>query len=104
MTLFWDLDLLRRSVAWLSERGYRVVHLDASRWRVEQDMHTDVALALNFPDYYGQNPDALNDCLSDVAVADYGWDEGDTGLALVIRRMDLWWSDNLRSATTSSTP
>jgi hypothetical protein len=90
VSLFWSADVLLRSVAWLTESGYRVVELDASRWRDDQDMHTDLALALNFPDYYGRNLDALNDCLGDVAVADYGLSEEDAGLALVIRRIDLF--------------
>ncbi|MFD9005044.1 barstar family protein [Streptomyces sp. NPDC059582] len=29
-------------------------------------MHRDVATAIDFPDYYGHNLDALNDCLRDV--------------------------------------
>lgn len=88
--LFWSEDVLHRTVAWLAEHDYRVVEFDASRWRDDQDMHTDLALALNFPDYYGRNLDALNDCLGDVAVADYGLSKEDAGLALVIRRIDLF--------------
>lgn len=90
VTLFWSPEVLRSSVAWLSEHGYRVVNLDASRWRDDQDMHSELASALHFPDYYGRNLDALNDCLGDVAVAEYGLTDDDAGLALVIRRIDLF--------------
>ena len=61
---FWRADVLRASVNWLGERGYLVVDMDASRWSDEQAMHSDLAGALDFPDYYGHNLDALNDCLS----------------------------------------
>lgn len=90
VSLFWSTEVLRSSVAWLRDRGYRVVDLDASEWRGEEDMHTDVAVALNFPAYYGRNLNALNDCLGDVAVGDYGLSPEETGLALVIRRVDLF--------------
>jgi hypothetical protein len=53
-------------------------------------MHADLASALDFPAYYGGNLDALNDCLGDVAVGDYGLADGDAGLAVVIERIDLF--------------
>ncbi|WP_459213789.1 barstar family protein [Paenarthrobacter ureafaciens] len=46
---------------------YKVVKVDAAAWQSQADLHQDVALALDFPDYYGSNLDALNDCLGDVA-------------------------------------
>lgn len=48
---------------------------DASSWVRESDMHHDLAALLEFPDY-GRNLNALNDCLSDVAAAEYGVREG----------------------------
>lgn len=74
----------------LSTKGYRVVTLDASSWRGEQDMHSGIAQALSFPDYYGHNFNALNDCLSDVADCAYGFSADDTGLILVIERYDTF--------------
>jgi len=38
-----------------------VAILDASGWHAGADMHRDIAAALDFPDYYGNNLDALND-------------------------------------------
>ncbi len=35
--------------------------VDASGWTTEQDLHRDIAAALDFPDYYGRNLDALNE-------------------------------------------
>ena len=31
------------------------------------DLHESIAMMLDFPDYYGHNADALNDCLGDLS-------------------------------------
>lgn len=98
VSMFFSTEVLRSNVAWLSDHGYRVVHLEASGWRTEQDMHADLALALNFPDYYGRNLDALNECLSDVAGCDYGFSEADAGLVLVMRGIDRFMQRQPRLA------
>ncbi|MFH8735357.1 MULTISPECIES: barstar family protein [unclassified Streptomyces] len=38
---------------------------------------------MSFPDYYGQNLDALNDCLRDVESYEYGTTRDATGLVIV---------------------
>lgn len=89
ITLFRSGDRLEYATTGLQDRGYRVVTLDAARWHSEADMHTGIASALYFPDYYGRNFDALDDCLIDVAAGDYGLDPTtDTGLALVLIHYD----------------
>lgn len=88
VVLYWSRTVLRRDVAWLRERRYRIVNLDTSRWLNEHDMHTSLAIALNFPDYYGHNLDALTDCLGDVADGDYGWSAKDEGLVLIMEGFD----------------
>jgi hypothetical protein len=88
VTLFWRPEVLGRVVAWLSDRGYQVVELDASRWAAEPDLHRDIAVALQFPDYYRHNLDALHDCMRDVVTYDYGWSPAATGLALVFTGYD----------------
>lgn len=42
-----------------------------------------MAAALDFPDCYGRNLDALNDCMRNVVDHDYGWAREATGLVLV---------------------
>lgn len=49
-----------------------------------------MAAALDFPDYYGRNFNALNDCLRDVVHQYYGWTPGTTGLALVLTGYDAF--------------
>lgn len=84
VTMFWRRSLLDDAVRWLAEHGYDVVTLDAGSWGSARDMFRGVARALDFPDYFGQNLDALNDCLRDVVSGDYGWRRDATGLVLVL--------------------
>lgn len=67
VTLFWRMSLLDVTLTWLADHGYQVVRIHAGDWVSEMDMHRSVARALDFPDYYGHNLDALNDCLRDMA-------------------------------------
>lgn len=84
ITLFFRRTVLDETISWLEQRSNKVVEVDSASWRSLADLHRDIAKALDFPDYYGSNLDALNDCLSDVAVQSYGWSAADTGLVLVI--------------------
>ncbi|NYT96255.1 barstar family protein [Salinispora sp. H7-4] len=88
--LFWRTSVLDTVVATLREQGYQVVRLDASTWPSEADLHRDIAAALHFPDYYGHNLNALNDCLSDVVTYDYGTTPDATGLVLVFTGYDTF--------------
>lgn len=98
VTLFWRPELLDRTVAALRANGYQIVSLDASSWTDDDRMHAAIADALAFPDYYGGNLDALNDCLRDVVAGDYGWTLDATGLVIVITAYDVFAAHRRRSA------
>ena len=68
------------------------MHVEATAWTTEQDLHRDIAAALSFPSYYGHNLAALNDCLSDVGSMEYGTSPAVTGLALVISGYDKFYA------------
>jgi RNAse (barnase) inhibitor barstar len=59
-----------------------VHHFNVVEWNDLARMHDDLQSKLDFPDYYGKNLDALNDCLSDIEIPD------DSGLALALVRFD----------------
>ena len=42
------------------------VILDALRLQQKEEAHKYLREALNFPDYYGENLDALHDCLTEL--------------------------------------
>ncbi|MEF3404665.1 barstar family protein [Agromyces sp. CCNWLW203] len=88
VTLFFRRHVLEETSQWLAERGYQMVFLDASTWSAEEDLHRDVSEALGFPDYFGHNLDALNDCLRDVVRQEFGWNPDATGFVLVFTGYD----------------
>jgi hypothetical protein len=66
VTLFWRVHLLAEATEWMRKHGYTIKSLNAGGWDTDEDLHRDMAAALDFPDYYGRNLDALNDCMRDV--------------------------------------
>ncbi|WP_214327498.1 barstar family protein [Nonomuraea sediminis] len=101
--LFWRHALLDQSIDWLLDHGYQVVRLDASAWTREEDLHTAIAQALEFPNYYGRNLDALNDCLSDVTSFEYGARRDATGLVIVFTGYDKFAAHCPRAAQITLT-
>jgi hypothetical protein len=89
VALYWQPSVLNATISWLRDRGYRIAHMDTSSCTSELDVHRTFARALDFPSYFGENLDALADCLSDVAEADYGWSHAEAGLVMVIDRFDI---------------
>ncbi|MEU6815492.1 barstar family protein [Streptomyces sp. NPDC046860] len=94
VTLFWRKRLLTQATERLEDQGFRVTRLEAGQWSTERDMHRAMAAALDFPDYYGHNLDALNDCLGDLACYG-GYDDAPEGAGLA-----LVFTDYDRFATT----
>jgi hypothetical protein len=90
VALFWHPDVLTGTTDWLTAHGYQLVRLAAGTWTTQADFHRDVAAALDFPDYYGHNLDAFNDCLGDVARYAYGASRDATGTVLVFTGYDVF--------------
>jgi RNAse (barnase) inhibitor barstar len=88
ITLYFKSAVLDADAAWFSAHDYRVVSLRAGEQRGPEDMLAELGRVFEFPDYYGQNLNAFNDCLSDVDVPDVG------GLALVIYNFDAFARSN----------
>jgi RNAse (barnase) inhibitor barstar len=82
--LYWRSTFLEEDIAWLKSEGYRLHEFDCTRWRGDiNQLHDDFARSFSFPDYYGKNFDALDDCLTDSL-------EGE-GFAIVLREFDSLW-------------
>jgi len=82
IALYFQNALLEEDVAWLATHDYRVLALRAGACHTPQDLLVELGKLLEFPDYYGRNLNAFNDCLSDVEVPQTG------GLALVLHQFD----------------
>jgi RNAse (barnase) inhibitor barstar len=87
--LYWRQEILADDVGWLTSNGYKIISFDAAEWQSSSDwesenlMHDSLKARLSFPDYYGKNLDALDECiLDDLIVPDSG------GLALVLNHYD----------------
>ena len=62
--------------------GYSVRTFDCATWHSEATMHANLSTALSFPDYYGNNLDALNEVVSELIIPDPG------GLVVVLLAYD----------------
>ncbi|WP_133909462.1 barstar family protein [Actinophytocola oryzae] len=90
VSLYWRHEVLDDTTTWLADHAYQLVRLDAAVWSTEADFHRHIRVALHFPDYYGDNLDAFNDCMRDVATYTYGADRNATGTVLVFTGYDAF--------------
>ncbi|MGE5339046.1 MAG: barstar family protein [Gemmatimonadota bacterium] len=73
-----NVEELRR---WAGEAGQRFVHVDLSACDDRKAVLREIGRALDFPDWYGANLDALYDCLTDLA------EPGAPGLVVVLDQL-----------------
>lgn len=85
-TLYYRPAFLSENIEWLMAHNYRIDSFDCTTWITVEDMYTAFAVTLEFPDYFGRNLDALNDCLCDLNISEDG------GRALVFHRYDAFES------------
>ena len=81
--LYHRSAVLFEDAEWLKNHDYQLDNFDCSKWETEEAMHVDLGSRLGFPDYYGKNLDALNDCLRNIAVSD-------SGRVLLFHRYDVF--------------
>jgi RNAse (barnase) inhibitor barstar len=82
--LYYRSSVLEEDVKWLRSHNYQLDSFDCSKWETEQLMHEELASRLEFPGYYGENLNALNDCLSEITIPNDG------GRVLVLHRYDVF--------------
>jgi hypothetical protein len=88
ITLFRDPDAYLAAVLTLADGGYQVTPFDAARWVDKTILLDDLATSFGFPDHFGHNLDALDDCLGEVARYEYGADPAAVGSVIAIDRID----------------
>ncbi|MCK6640036.1 MAG: barstar family protein [Bacteroidia bacterium] len=71
-SLYWKQEILETDLTWFKSEHYSIADLDCQTWTGENEMHKQLKDKLIFPDYYGENWDALNDCLSDLEIKNAG--------------------------------
>jgi len=80
--LYYRPEILDEDLGQLRSEGYRIDEFDCFKWRAELDFHADMAAGLAFPDYYGRNLNAFNDCIGEIEIPDLG------GRVIVFRKFD----------------
>lgn len=83
--------ILNEDVSWFSDHNFEVIDMDCRSW-TKGNFHQKLKEQLFFPDYYGMNLDAFQDCLSDMFNKKY------RGLIFVFRGFDNL-VDQTRSAS-----
>lgn len=74
-----ELTALMSQLAYLkSEQDFLIATLDGSKMQTIDGLYDQFASQLRFPDYFGRNSAALNDCLTDLAWLEF------SGLCIVI--------------------
>src|SRR6185369_11944071 len=68
VALYFRPEVLDEDIERLRGEGYRIDEFNCANWHTESDFHADVAGRLAFPDYYGCNLDAFDDCIEDIEV------------------------------------
>lgn len=84
VALYFRQEVLDEDTASLRREGYQIEKFDCTGWHAESNFHTDISARLAFPDYYGRNLDAFNECIGDIEVPDAG------GRAIVFCRYDMF--------------
>jgi len=82
VALYFKQQVLLEGIGWLKENGYSIYEFFCDQWTSNDIMHADLQDKMHFPDYYGKNLDALNDCLSDIEPPEHG------GVAVVLHGFD----------------
>src|SRR4051812_25286447 len=72
VALYCRCEILDEDLGRLRTEGYRTDEFDCSKWRTESDFHVDMAARLSFPDYYGRNLNAFNDCIGEIEAPESG--------------------------------
>jgi RNAse (barnase) inhibitor barstar len=71
-SLYCSAAILESDLNWFRKSDFMIIEIDCSNWTNLNSMHRSLSTAFSFPDYYGNNLDSLNDCLSDVEIPDEG--------------------------------
>lgn len=84
ISLYIDHLTLEEACQWFHKQQYALYRFDCREWKTEQDFHLAISQVLDFPDYYGHNLDAFNDCLLNLDIPPQ------SGCVLVFFRIDLF--------------
>lgn len=83
VNLYWRPEILSEDVAWLEAQSYLIKSFDCTGWTEEKTALKSFGDHLGLRDFHGNSLDALNDCLSDLAIPE------ESGFCVVFHRFDI---------------
>ena len=98
VTLYHRHEVLEDAVATFAGLGYLVHRFDTRAWGTRAAFAAAVKQELDFPDYFGGNLDAFDDCMRDVAAYSYGADRDSAGTVFVLSGYDTFTAADRRAA------
>lgn len=76
IALYWRDEYFADDLQWLAAQSYEIYKFDCEQWASEDEMYSDIGRVLRFSEWWGpewgHNIDALDDCLTDLPIRDYG--------------------------------
>ncbi len=84
VTMYFHVPILEADAAWFVAHDYRVLSLRVDAYQSQYALLENLGKLLAFPEYYGRNLAAFNDCLSDIEIPHIG------GLVLVFYQFDAF--------------
>lgn len=97
IALYWRREYLNEDLEWFRQQSYQIYSFACEKWTPDE-MHADFARTLGFPSYYGDNLDALDECLKDLSVPERG------GMLIVLNQFDTFCKGSGASHPRSERP
>ena len=79
--MYHNNGTLNEDFSWFSDHSFEVFDMNCQTW-TKNNFHKKIKEALFFPEYYGENLDAFDDCLGDMFNSKF------RGLVLIFRNFD----------------
>lgn len=92
VTLYHRTEVLANNISILEGYGYKIDKFDCTTWASVDDLFDQMSAALDFPDYFGRNFDALNDCLAYIEVPE------ESGRVVLLRGFDQFAKSHDKAA------
>lgn len=87
---YCEYSILKRDIDWFKSEKYNFVEFDCSKWIDKKTMHDSLHSKFDFPVYYGENWDALQESLNEIEITE-------NGLVILFDKLD---SINIKMAHT----
>jgi RNAse (barnase) inhibitor barstar len=84
---YFKTNVLNEDLIWFQNNKFEIIDMNLSNW-TKHNFHKKLKESLHFPDYYGENLDAFNDCLLDMIDTNF------KGLILVFRNFDDFYKED----------